>query len=156
MFPAVVMIFFCTLGTVFSEQFYSLYALNKNTNPITLQLAAQASKMLFPQIFFIMLAALCNGVLNSYRRFTITSFGPVIYNILVLAAIAVLGGQTQQKLMMTTGGILASAVIYFFCQYFFGFMQMKQFRFNFNPVDKDFIALFKRAIPILISASITH
>ena len=47
---SVVMIFFCTLGTVFSEQFYSLYALNKNTNPITLQLAAQASKMLFPQI----------------------------------------------------------------------------------------------------------
>ena len=45
---SVVMIFFCSLGTVFSEQFYSLYALNKNTNPITLQLAAQASKMLFP------------------------------------------------------------------------------------------------------------
>ncbi|MBR1906935.1 MAG: murein biosynthesis integral membrane protein MurJ [Clostridiales bacterium] len=153
---SVVMIFFCTLGTVFSEQFYSLYALNKNTNPITLQLAAQASKLLFPQIFFIMLAALCNGVLNSYRRFTITSFGPVIYNVLVLMAIAFLGGQTQQKLMMTTGGILAAAVIYFFCQYFFGFKQMKQFRFNFNPVDKDFIALFKRAIPILISASITQ
>lgn len=153
---SVVMIFFCTLGTVFSEQFYSLYALNKNTNPITLQLASQASKLLFPQIFFIMLAALCNGVLNSYRRFTVTSFGPVIYNVLVLSAIAVFGGQTQTKLMMTTGGILVSAVIYFFCQYFFGFKQMRQFRFHFDPVDKDFIALFKRAIPILISASITQ
>lgn len=153
---SVVMIFFCTLGTVFSEQFYSLYALNKNTNPITLQLASQASKLLFPQIFFIMLAALCNGVLNSYRRFTITSFGPVIYNILVLVAIAVFGGQTQQRLMMTTGGILVSAIIYFICQYLFGFKQMKQFRFIFDPVDKEFIALFKRAIPILISASITQ
>ena len=153
---SVVMVFFCTLGTVFSEQFYSLYALNKNTNPITLQLASQASKLLFPQIFFIMLAALCNGVLNSYRRFTITSFGPVIYNILVLVAIAVFGGQTQQRLMMTTGGILVSAIIYFICQYLFGFKQMKQFKFKFDPVDKEFIALFKRAIPILISASITQ
>ena len=103
-----------------------------------------------------MLAALCNGVLNSYRRFTVTSFGPVIYNILVLSAIAVFGGQTQTKLMMTTGGIMASAVIYFFCQYLFGFKQMKQFRFHFEPTDKEFIALFKRAIPILISASITQ
>lgn len=153
---SVVMIFFCTLGTIFSGQFYSLYALNKNTNPITLQLAAQASKLLFPQIFFIMLAALCNGVLNSYRRFTITSFGPVIYNVLVLVAIAVLGGQTQQKLMMTTGGILVASILYFICQYSFGFKQMKQFKFIFDPVDKDFIALFKRAVPILISASITQ
>lgn len=153
----VVMVVCCAIGTIFSEPIYALYALRtKNIDPEVLSLAAQASKMLFPQIFFIMLAALCNGILNSYRKFAITSFGPVLYNILVLLAIYFFGGNSLNKLVMTTGGILVSSIIYFVFQYSLGFKQMKSFRFNFKPADRDFLMLFKRAVPILISASITQ
>ena len=153
----VVMFCFCAVGTIFSEPMYELYALgNKKINPEALSLAAQASKFLFPQIFFLMLAALCNGILTAYRKFTITSFGPLLYNILVILAILIFGGNTQKNLNMTTAGILGAAVIYFICQYLFGFRQMKQFRFSFKPADKEFLMLFRRAIPILISASITQ
>ena len=70
----VVMLAVCTLGTIFSEPIYALYALgNDEINSQVLSLAAQASKFLFPQIFFIMLAALCNGILTAYRKFTITA-----------------------------------------------------------------------------------
>ena len=153
----VVMVVFCTIGTVFSEPIYDIYALREGkVNTEVLSLAAQASKMLFPQIFFIMLAALCNGILNAYRKFTVTSFGPVIYNILVLVFIYLFGGNTRLNLVMTTGGILAASIIYFICQYLMGFKQMRQFRFNFKPADKEFLMLFRRAIPILISASIVQ
>ena len=153
----IVMLACCTLGSLFSEPIYALYALRSNDiDPHVLSLAAQASKMLFPQIFFIMLAALCNGILNSYRRFGITSFGPVLYNILVLVVIFFFGGNSLTKLVMTTGGILAASVIYFVFQYSLGFRQMRQFRFIFKPADKEFLMLFRRAIPILISASITQ
>ena len=153
----VVMLVCCAFGSIFSEPIYALYALNNDKiDPQVLSLAAQASKMLFPQIFFIMLAALCNGILNSYRKFTITSFGPVLYNILVLVVIYLFAGNSLTKLVMTTGGILVSAVIYFVFQYSLGFKQMKQFRFIFKPADKEFLMLFRRAIPILISASITQ
>jgi putative peptidoglycan lipid II flippase len=153
----IVMLVVCTLGTVFSEPIYALYAMgNDDIDPEVLNLAAKASKMLFPQIFFIMLAALCNGILTAYRKFTITSFGPVLYNILVILAIYLFGGNTQQNLVMTTGGILAATAIYFVCQYSLGFKQMKQFRFSFHPANKEFLMLFRRAIPILISASITQ
>ena len=105
----VVMLTCCALGSIFSEPIYALYALRSNEiDPRVLSLAAQASKMLFPQIFFIMLAALCNGILNSYRRFGITSFGPVLYNILVLLVIFFFGGNSLTKLVTTTGGILAA------------------------------------------------
>ncbi|MCX7774085.1 MAG: murein biosynthesis integral membrane protein MurJ, partial [Clostridia bacterium] len=30
---------------------------------------------------FMMLAGQCNGILNSYKRFTVASFGPVVYNL---------------------------------------------------------------------------
>lgn len=153
----IVMLVVCTLGTVFSEPIYALYAIgNDDIDPEVLNLAAKASKMLFPQIFFIMLAALCNGILTAYRKFTITSFGPVLYNILVILAIYIFGGNTQHNLVMTTGGILAATAIYFVCQYSLGFKQMRQFRFSFHPANKEFLMLFRRAIPILISASITQ
>lgn len=153
----VVMFAVCTLGTIFSEPIYALYALgNDEIDSQVLSLAAQASKFLFPQIFFIMLAALCNGILTAYRKFTITSFGPVLYNILVILAIFLMGGNSQRNLVMTTGGILVATAIYFVCQYSLGFRQMRQFRFVFKPADKEFLMLFRRAIPILISASITQ
>lgn len=153
----VVMLTCCALGSLFSEPIYALYALRSNEiDPRVLSLAAQASKMLFPQIFFIMLAALCNGILNSYRRFGITSFGPVLYNIMVLLVIFFFGGNSLTKLVTTTGGILAASVIYFIFQYSLGFKQMKQFRFVFRPADREFLMLFRRAVPILISASITQ
>ena len=153
----VVMLVCCAFGSLFSEPIYALYALRSNEiDPEVLSLAAQASKMLFPQIFFIMLAALCNGILNSYRRFGITSFGPVLYNILVLVVIFFFGGNSLTKLVTTTGGILVASVIYFIFQYSLGFKQMRQFRFVFKPADREFLMLFRRAIPILISASITQ
>ena len=84
----IAMLIVCTLGTIFSEPLYALYALGKeDINEEVLVLAAKASKFLFPQIFFIMLAALCNGILTAYRKFTITSFGPVLYNVLVILSI---------------------------------------------------------------------
>ncbi len=153
----IAMLIVCTLGTIFSEPLYALYALGKEEiNEEVLVLAAKASKFLFPQIFFIMLAALCNGILTAYRKFTITSFGPVLYNVLVILSIYILGGNSQKNLVMTTAGILVSTAIYFVCQYTLGFSQMKQFRFSFHPTNKDFLMLFRRAVPILISASITQ
>ena len=154
---SIVMIVCCSIGAIFSEPLYKFYSLFHNVkNPEILPLAAQASKLLFPQIFFIMLAALCNGILIAYRRFTITSFAPVLYNILVITAIYVFGGNDLLHLMMTTGGILIAAVFNFLFQYVLGFKQMRQFKPDFHLADRELLKLFKRAIPILISASVVQ
>ena len=154
---SIVMIVCCSAGAIFSEPLYRFYSLFHNVkNPEILPLAAQASKLLFPQIFFIMLAALCNGILISYRRFTITSFAPVLYNILVITAIYVFGGNDLLHLMMTTGGILVAALFNFLFQYILGFKQMRQFKPDFHLADRELLKLFKRAIPILISASVVQ
>ena len=153
---SVVMIIVCTIGTIFSKPIYSLYALKGGIDEQTLDLASNASKFLFPQIFFIMLAALCIGIMNSYKRFTATSFGPTIYNMCVLLSLVIFAGSAPEKLYMTTGGILVSAVIYFLFQYFMGIDKLKHFKFNFNPNDLEFRRLFRRAIPILISSSIVQ
>ena len=150
----IVMLVCCTFGSLFSEPLYNFYGLFHKENAETIALAAQASKLLFPQIFFIMLAALCNGILISYRKFTITSFAPIFYNVFVIAAIYVFGGNSLKNLMWTTGGILVASMMYFLFQYILGFRQTKKFKLDFHLADREFGKLVFRAVPILISASV--
>lgn len=157
---SVVMIIVCTVGVIFSEQIYSVYNLflanDDKIDPVKLNLAANASKFLFPQIFFIMLAALSSGILNAYKRFSSTAFAPTVYNICVLLSIMILAGNSQSELMHTTAGVLVSAVIYFMFLYILGFSTLRKFRFKFEPKDKEFLFLLKRALPIMFSASIVQ
>lgn len=152
-----IMLIVCVLGSVFSRQIYSIYNLfSGEANERTVELAADASKLLFPQIFFMMLAALCIGILNAYKRFASTAFGPTIYNVFVLAAIIVFAGNSRHDLVYTTAGIMGAAVIYFLFQYLVGFDKLKQFRLIWKPQDPEFRTLVRRALPILISASIVQ
>ena len=154
-FFSLLLIVVCTLGTVFSEQIYTLFGNGRNA-AMTTHLAAMASKWLFPQIVFMMLAALCIGILNAYKRFSSTAFGPTVYNVCVLIAIIVFAGNSEQKLMNTTRGIMFSAIIYFAFQEIVGIDILRKFRFIWAPGDKDFHDLVKRALPILISASVVQ
>ena len=154
---SVVMIIVCVFGVVFADPIYQMYALNKSDiDPETLTLAASASRLLFPQIFFMMLAALCMGILNSYRRFNQTALAPFLYNVFVILAIYFLAGNSEGRLMMTTGGILVASLIYFLYQYIVGFDKLKAFRFIFKPRDPEFIKLLKRALPIMFSTSVVQ
>jgi len=153
----VIMLVVCTLGVVFAKEIYFIYSLTASeANSEMVDLAASASRMLFPQIFFMMLAALCIGVLNAYKRFSSTAFGPTIYNVFVLLAIVLFAGNSRNALVQTTAGVMGAAFVYFLFQYFIGFDKLRMLRFNFAPKDPDFIILLKKAVPILISASIVQ
>ena len=154
-FFAVVLIFVCVLGIIFSEQLYAIFG-SGDHSANTVKLAADASKWLFPQIIFMMLAALCIGILNAYKRFESTSFGPTIYNFCVLGAIIAFAGNSRSALMHTTCGIMGAALVYFLYQAVVGRDKLKAFRFIWAPFDKEFHALFRRALPILISASVVQ
>ena len=152
-FFAMLLVIVCTLGVVFSQQLYSIFG-SSDHNEMTVSLAASASKWLFPLIIFMMLAALCIGILNAYKRFGSTSFGPTIYNVCVLLAIIFFAGNSRSQLMRTTFGIMLAAAVYFFYQAIVGRDKLFAFKFIWAPMDKDFHALVKRALPILISASV--
>ena len=154
-FMALLLITVCTFATVFSVPLYQVFN-NGSANEETTYLAAMASKWLFPQIIFMMLAALCIGILNAYKRFASTAFGPTIYNIFVLLSIIFFAGNSKSMLMHTTCGIMGAAAIYFLFQYIVGLDKLRKFRFIWAPRDKDFHALVKRALPILVSASVVQ
>lgn len=152
---SVLMAIVCTLGFIFSKQLFGFYA-PSNATPEMIELASHAARPLFIQIFFMMLAALSIGILNAYKRFGSTSFGPTIYNICVLLSIVIFAGDSQFKLTLCMVGIMGAALIYFLFQFIVGFDKLKLFRFIFKPGNLGFRRLVRRAIPILISASIVQ
>ncbi|MBO7449288.1 MAG: murein biosynthesis integral membrane protein MurJ [Clostridiales bacterium] len=152
---AILMACVCSLGFIFSKQLFSVYAPSSAT-PEKIAIAAQGARPLYIQIFFMMLAALSIGILNAYKRFGSTSFGPTIYNICVLLSILIFAGDSSAKLTRCMIGITVAALVYFIFQFVVGFDKLSKIRFNFRPTDPAFIALLKRAIPILISASIVQ
>ena len=152
---SVIVICVCVLGVVFSEPMYMIFKSEEKGTEVA-HLAAMASKWLFPQIFFMMLAALSIGILNSYKRFGSTAFGPTVYNICVLASILLFADNSEHKLMMTTAGIMVAACIYFLFQLLCGPDILRNFRFTFDPKDKEFHALVRKALPILLSASVVR
>lgn len=152
---ALLLIVVCILGTLFSEYIYKIFD-NGEHGEYTTYLASMASKWLFPQIIFMMLAALCIGILNAYKRFASTAFGPTVYNVFVLLSIIIFADNTKENLMYTTCGIMGAAIIYFLFQYIIGFDKLKQFRFIWAPKDEEFHKLVRRALPILISASVVQ
>lgn len=145
---------FVVFGEIFSNPLYRL--LNQSDSEEVITMAANMARTLYPQIFFMMLAALCIGVLNAYKKFGSTAFGPVIYNICVLISIWFLGASNEKALYYTGLGIMVSTLIYFVFQFFMGRREIAHFRPSLNYRDPEFRKLFKLAVPILISASVVQ
>lgn len=118
------------------------------------KIASTTAKTLLPQVFFMMLAAFSIGILNAYKKFTATAFGPTVYNLFVLLSILLFAGDSATALYRTTAGITGAALVYFLFQIFVGKKYLKNFRFSLKFKDKGFQQLFRLAIPILISSSI--
>lgn len=151
---SVIMMAATLLGMLLSEWIFPLIYPDKNEAIVAL--AAQSSKALFPQVFFMMLAALCIGILNAYKKFSSTSFGPTIYNICVVLSIIILGGKSSQAVIYTAIGISGSAAVYFLLQFFMARRELRNFRFSLNLKDEGFRALLRLAVPTMISASIVQ
>lgn len=151
---SLVLLIAIAFGEIFSESLYKIFY--QGNDPEVLHLAANMARTLYPQIFFMMLAALCIGVLNAYKKFGSTAFGPTIYNVGVLAAIVLLAGSTPSSLYMTGVGIIAATMLYFIFQLYMGRKEVIHYRPSLDTKDPEFRRLFKLAVPVLISASIVQ
>lgn len=148
-YAMVIMLFVAIAGIAFAP-----ILMRSVTNEATHALAVQVTRILFPQTYFMMLAALCIGILNAYNRFDKTAFGPVIYNIGVVISLIVFGAANENAVLRVTAGVTASAFLYFLLQASLSKNLLRNFRFSLDRHNKGFRRLLKVALPTLLSASI--
>lgn len=151
---AVVMILAVLIGELLAPWLIGSYTARLDSE--TTALAVRVTRALFPQVFFMMMAALCIGILNAYRKFSSTSFGPSVYNICVVLAMVILGSRTNQGAVRVASGVMAAAAVYFFLQLFMARREFRNYSLSFDLHDNGFRRLLRLAVPTLLSGSIVQ
>jgi len=74
-------------------------------------LSTDLLRLTFPYLFFISLTALAGGILNTYGRFSVPAFTPVLLNLSMIAATLWLAPRMQQPVMALAWGVFAAGVV---------------------------------------------
>lgn len=115
------------------------------------ELLISLTRILLLSAPFMMLAGQCNGILNSYKRFAVSAFGPVVYNICTIISIAVFGAVSAK---LTAWGVVASAAIFFTIQMSATAKHLRFYEPRLYLKSRAFRELLVLAIPSLLSSFI--
>ena len=77
---------FTALVVVFADGFISVVAFGFRSDPQKLELAAAMLRVTFPYLLLISLTGMAGAVLNSYDRFAVPAFTPVLLNVCLISA----------------------------------------------------------------------
>ncbi len=69
------------------------------------------TRIMFPYLFFISAAALASGILNSFKRFFVPASTPILFNLAIIAAAAVMAGRSADPAFVFAVGVLAGGVL---------------------------------------------
>ncbi|MCH8945239.1 MAG: murein biosynthesis integral membrane protein MurJ, partial [Proteobacteria bacterium] len=78
-------------------------------------LAALMLRFTFPYLFFVSLTAFAGGILNTYGRFGVPAFTPVILNVVLIAAAVWLSPQLEKPIMALAYAVFVAGL----CQLLF-------------------------------------
>ncbi len=92
-----------------------LFAPGYSSTPSKLALTVFLTRMMFPYVFFIGLAALCQAILNSNRYFTLPASTPIVLNLSIIGSALLLSSRLPTPahalaLGVVAGGILQAAM----------------------------------------------
>lgn len=87
------------LGVLAAPVLVWLIASGLARNPDAFELATLMTRWMFPYILFMSLVALAAGVLNTYRRFAVPAFTPVLLNVSFVGCTLWLAPQLERPIM---------------------------------------------------------
>jgi len=78
--------------------------------PSKYNLAVEMLRVTFPYLFFIALTAFAGGILNTFGRFAVPAFTPVLLNICLIAAALWLSPEFEQPIIALSIGVFVAGV----------------------------------------------
>ena len=146
------------LGVFFSNQLIDFfYWFQEKGQGENAELTSFLLKIMFFYLLFVSLAAICQGVLNSYRFFFISAATPVFFNLFIIAIVTILFFQNfslKNKTIVIAFAIVAGGAIQFIYSWFF--LNRKGYKFIpiFSLKDKWVKSFFVLMLPTFLSASL--
>ena len=106
-----VLLLLSTVCVVFAPGVTFLFAPGFHDTPDKFDLAADMLRLTFPYLMLISLTAMLGSVLNSYGRFAVPAFTPVLLNLCLISAALWLAPQLQTPVLALAWGVLAAGVV---------------------------------------------
>ena len=136
------------LVLIFAPGFY--------TDPVRLSLAAEMLHITFPYIFFIGLVAFSAGVLNTFSRFGVPAFTPVLLNVSMIVCAWYIAPHVEKPIIVLAWGVFLGGVL----QLLFQFPALKKIRMLPRPrlgwKEAGVRKVFKLMLPALFGVSVAQ
>lgn len=88
------------------------------------------TRIMFPYIFLISMAALAMAILNSFRKFFVPAFTPVLFNLVIIAAALFFAGKAEEPSHVFAVGVVAGGLLQLLFQ--IPFLWKRGMRFTFG------------------------
>ena len=99
------------LGVAGAPVLMLLFAPGFHDQAEKLALATDMLRITFPYLFLISLAALCSAILNSYGRFAVPAFTPVLLNVCMIGATVFMTPYFDQPIMALAWGVFIAGIV---------------------------------------------
>jgi putative peptidoglycan lipid II flippase len=121
-----------------------------------LELAAEMLRLTFPYLMLISLTAFAGGILNTWNKFGVPAFTPVLLNLSLIGCAVWLSPQMEQPIVALAWGVLIAGIVQFLFQLPFLHHLGLLPRFSFAPKDPGVRRIIKLMIPALFGVSVTQ
>ncbi len=132
---ALVLVLVALLGIAVAPYVVKIMAHGYRHVPGKLELTVSLTRIMFPYIVFVGLAALSMGILNSLRHFFAPAISPVLLNVAMITAMVVfcrrMGEVPSEQVYALAGGVLAGGAAQLAIQ--IPFLKKKGMSFRFRP-----------------------
>jgi putative peptidoglycan lipid II flippase len=119
-------------------------------------LATDMLRYTFPYLFFISLTALAGGILNTYRRFAVPAFTPVLLNLVLIGFAAFVSPHMERPAMALAIGVFVAGLAQLLFQLPFLFRLKLLPRPRWGWAHEGVRRIFKLMLPVLFGSSVAQ
>lgn len=153
---AVVVSVFVLVGVLFTSAFIDVVApgFTGDKRDLTINIV----QILFPGVGLLVMSAWCLGILNSHRKFFLSYFAPVLWNLAIIATLVIFGRrQDQSHLAITTAwGLVIGSALQFFIQIPLVFRLIGKLSPNLDVKFEPVRRVLRSFFPVLISRGVVQ
>jgi putative peptidoglycan lipid II flippase len=144
------------LGIVFAPGIVWLLAPGFHEDPLKLNMTTVLTRIMFPYLLFISLAALAMGILNSLRAFAAPAFSPVFFNICIIGCAFFLSPILEEPILGVAIGVVAGGAAQFAMQLPGLKLRGMLFGFRMEPGHAGVRRIGRLMVPSLLGLSVTQ
>jgi putative peptidoglycan lipid II flippase len=144
------------LGIVAAPGIVWLLAPGFHNDPAKLGMTTLLTRIMFPYLLFISLAALAMGILNSMRAFAVPAFSPVFFNVFIIGCAFFLSPMLVEPILGVAVGVVAGGSAQFAMQLPGLQRRGMLFGFKFEPGHPGVRRIGRLMLPSLLGLSVTQ